>query len=127
MLLATLAFSSQSQRLKDLARELAEERERSGKYQSLRNDLRSECKRLRDENDGLHGKLEVSDSDVQELRGKFAAVGEQMEVMLANEAKDSTEAIRGLQEKNRQLKDKMAEKLRAHKQVEKSLKLEVSG
>ena len=89
--------------------------------------MRSECKRLREENDSICGKLEVSDADVQELRGKFAAVGEQMEVMLANEAKDSTEAIKSLQEKNRQLKEKATEKLRAHKQVEKNLRLEISS
>ncbi|GMI10431.1 hypothetical protein TrVE_jg5640 [Triparma verrucosa] len=120
-------FSFESQRMKELQKELNEERERSSKYQNARNEIRNETRRLREENDSLRGKLEVSDADVQELRGKFAAVGEQMEVMLASEAKESSEVIRTLQEKGRALKDKIGEKTRAFKQVEKTLKLEISN
>ena len=115
------------QRMGDLTQSLAEERGRSTKYGTSRNELKSECKRLCEENDVLRGRLEVSEGDVQELRSKFAAVGEQMEVMLATEAKDSGEAISAMQLKMRSVKEKMTEKLRASKQVQSTLRLEIKS
>ena len=93
--------------MEDLSKTLNDERERSNKYSTSRNELKSECKRLREENDVLRGRLEVSESDVQELRSKFAAVGEQMEVMMATEAKDSGEALTSMQMKMRSMKEKV--------------------
>ena len=72
-------------------------------------------------------KLIFSEDDNNELRAKFATVGEQMEVMLATEAKDTNESIFALQSKLQSMRKKSVEKLKSCKQVEKSLKLELSN
>ncbi|GMI33498.1 hypothetical protein TrRE_jg11078 [Triparma retinervis] len=48
-----------------------------------------------------------------------------MEVMMATEAKDSGEALTSMQLKMRSMKEKLGEKMRAAKQVQNSLKLEI--
>ena len=120
-------LNAERERSAQYERELGEERERGGKVGAGRNELRNECKRLNATLQQTEAALHNSKEEVESLRQKFGAVGSQMEVMLSTEAKDSTDTINALQTKLRAMKDKITEKGKTSKQMEKALRLEIKN
>ena len=111
----------------ELKKQLHDLGEKNHKTSTRHNELKAECKRLHQIATEVSSKLEQSEVYNQELRGKFATVGEQMEVMLATEAKDTNEAIFALQSRCTALKQKSVEKVKMFKQTEKALRLELGN
>jgi len=111
----------------ELSNHLKEIAVKNRKYITRNRDLKSECKRLKAVAKDVNTKLIYSEDDNNELRSKFATVGEQMEVMLATESQSTSETIHSLQNKLQQMRNKHADKIKTHKQLEKSLKLELAN